>query len=156
MVARPKADLILFENEKHRLEAYTQLRKTTKALALRSRIILECSGGLTNVMVVEKLNITHYTVDKRHRRFIGEGLGGLLDLQRSGVLRSISEQKVEEIIKQTLETRPKDVAHWSTRSLAKEVGVSKMVVQKIWRVAGLQPHRFETFKLLNVLGVCRI
>ena len=43
MVARPKADLILFENEKHRLEAYTQLRKTTKALALRSRIILECS-----------------------------------------------------------------------------------------------------------------
>ena len=107
-------------------------------------------------MVAEKLGITQYTVGKRHRRFIEEGLGGLLDLQRSGVLQSISEQKVEEIIKQNLETGPKDATHCSTRSLAKEVGVSKMAVQKIWRVSGLQPHRYETFKLLNVLGVCRI
>ena len=147
MAGRPKADLILSENEKHQLEAYTRRRKTSQALALRSRIILESSGGLTNVMVAEKLGITQYTVGKWRRRFIEKRLDGLLDLPRSGAPRSISEGKVEEIIKRTLETRPKDATHWSTRSLAKEVGVSKMAVQRIWKAAGLQPHRCETFKL---------
>ena len=65
MAGRPKAELILSENEKHQLEAYTRRRKTSQALALRSRIILESSGGLTNVMVAEKLGITQYTVGKR-------------------------------------------------------------------------------------------
>ena len=141
MAGRPKAELILSENEKHQLEAYTRRRKTSQALALRSRIILESSGGLTNVMVAEKLGITQYTVGKWRRRFIEKRLDGLLDLPRSGAPRSISDQKVDEIIKRTLETRPKDAAHWSTRSLAKEVGVSKMAVQRIWKAAGLQPHR---------------
>ena len=147
MAGRPKAELILSENEKHQLEAYTRRRKTSQALALRSRIILESSGGLTNVMVAEKLGITQYTVGKWRRRFIEKRLDGLLDLPRSGAPRSISEEKVDEIIKRTLETRPKDATHWSTRSLAKEVGVSKMAVQRIWKDAGLQPHRCETFKL---------
>ena len=141
MAGRPKAELILSANEKHKLEAYTRRRKTSQALALRSRIILESSGGLTNVMVAEKLGITQYTVGKWRRRFIEKRLDGLLDLPRSGAPRSISDRKVDEIIKRTLETRPKDAAHWSTRSLAKEVGVSKMAVQRIWKAAGLQPHR---------------
>ena len=92
-------------------------------------------------MVAEKLGITQYTVGKWRRRFIEKRLDGLLDLPRSGAPRSISEEKVDEIIKRTLETSPKDAAHWSTRSLAKEVGVSKMAVQRIWKAAGLQPHR---------------
>ena len=70
MAGRPKADLILSENEKHQLEAYTRRRKTSQAPALRLRIILECSGGITNVMVAEKLGITQYTVGKWRRRFI--------------------------------------------------------------------------------------
>jgi hypothetical protein len=42
---------------------------------------------------------------------------------------------------------PKTGTHWSTRSLARELGMSHMAVQRIWKKHGLQPHRVETFKL---------
>ena len=47
----------------------------------------------------------------------------------------------------TLETTPKDATHWSTRSMAREVGLTQSAVLRIWRAFGLQPHRQETWKL---------
>jgi len=47
----------------------------------------------------------------------------------------------------TLETTPKDASHWSTRSLASELGLSQSAVARIWRAFGLQPHRQQTWKL---------
>ena len=47
----------------------------------------------------------------------------------------------------TLESKPKDATHWSTRSLAKRVGLSRSSVARIWRAFGLRPHRSESFKL---------
>jgi DNA-binding MurR/RpiR family transcriptional regulator len=44
----------------------------------------------------------------------------------------------------TLETTPKDATHWSTRSMAREVGLTQSAVLRIWRAFGLQPHRVET------------
>src|SRR5207342_1606386 len=55
--------------------------------------------------------------------------------------------KVEEVIVRTLETVPPDATHWSTRSLARELGLSQTAVSRIWRAFGLQPPRRETWKL---------
>src|ERR1019366_3099397 len=66
---------------------------------------------------------------------------------RPGVPRSISDEKVEEVLVKTLEAMPKDATHWSTRSLAKQVGISPASVGRIWGAFGLQPWRSETFKL---------
>ena len=54
---------------------------------------------------------------------------------------------VDEVITKTLESAPKDATHWSTRSMAAEVGLTQSAVHRIWRAFGLQPHRAETFKL---------
>ena len=54
---------------------------------------------------------------------------------------------MERVITTTLETTPKDATHWSTRSLAAEVGLSQSAVSRIWRAFGLQPHRQDTWKL---------
>ena len=54
---------------------------------------------------------------------------------------------METVITTTLETTPKDATHWSTRSLAAEVGLSQTAVSRIWRAFGLQPHRQDTWKL---------
>jgi hypothetical protein len=51
------------------------------------------------------------------------------------------------VVVKTLESAPKDATHWSTRSMAKEVGLTQSAVHRIWRAFGLQPHRQETWKL---------
>ena len=51
------------------------------------------------------------------------------------------------MIVKTLESTPKDATHWSTRSMAREVGLTQSAVLRIWHAFGLQPHRTETWKL---------
>ena len=69
------------------------------------------------------------------------------DEPRPGTPRKINDAKVEEAVTKTLESLPAASTHWSTRSLAKEVGLSQSAVVRIWHSFGLQPHRSESFKL---------
>ena len=59
----------------------------------------------------------------------------------------ITDAKVEEVIVKTLESTPRDATHWSTRSMAAEVGLTQSAVHRIWKAFGLQPHRQDTWKL---------
>ena len=72
---------------------------------------------------------------------------GLLDEPRPGRPRTVTDGQVEQVIVKTLETTPTDATHWSTRSMASEVGLTQSAVHRIWRAFGLQPHRQETWKL---------
>ena len=65
---------------------------------------------------------------------------------RSGRLPT---SRSEQVIIRTLETTPRGATHWSTREMAKAVGLSHMAISRIWHTFGLQPHRSETFKLSN-------
>ena len=76
-------------------------------------------------------------------------LDGLYDEPRPGAERTITDDQVEEVIIRTLETTPRGATHWSTRDMAKAVGLSHMAISRIWHTFGLQPHRSETFKLSN-------
>ena len=87
------------------------------------------------------------TVTKWRNRFAVDRHEGLLDEPRPGRPRTIADADVEQVITTTLETTPKDATHWSTRSLAAEVGLSQTAVSRIWRAFGLQPHRQDTWKL---------
>jgi transposase len=71
----------------------------------------------------------------------------LLDEPRPGQPRTVTDAQVEEVITKTLETKPKDATHWSTRSMAAEVGLTQSAVHRIWRAFGLQPHRQDVWKL---------
>jgi transposase len=86
-------------------------------------------------------------VGKWRNRFATDRLDGLLDEPRPGRPRTIADADVERVITTTLETSPKDATHWSTRSMAAEVGLSQTAVSRIWRAFGLQPHRQDTWKL---------
>lgn len=147
MMGRPKAELVLNADEKEQLAAWSRRRKTAQALAFRSRVVLECSKGLTNTEVAQKLQTSNQTVCKWRNRFVQFRLEGLEDSPRCGAPRSVDDRKVEEVIARTLESTPKDATHWSTRSMAAQTGVSQRTIQRIWKAFGLQPHRQETFKL---------
>ena len=129
------------------MESWARRRKSAQALAQRSRIVLAAAEGLSNSEIAARFAITRGTVAKWRSRFAVERLDGLVDEPRSGRPRTIADEKVEEVIVRTLETTPKDATHWSTRSLAAELGLSQSAVSRIWRAFGLQPHRTETWKL---------
>jgi transposase len=116
-------------------------------LAQRSRIVLAAAAGLKNTEIAEQLAIGREMVAKWRSRFAEQRLDGLLDEPRPGRPRTVSDAQVEEVIVKTLESAPKDATHWSTRSMAAEVGLSQSAVSRIWRAFGLQPHRSETWKL---------
>ena len=94
-----------------------------------------------------ELGVSDETVGKWRSRFVERRLDGLSDEPRSGRPRSVTDDDVERVITLTLETTPKDAAHWSTRSMAQRSGLSHNTVSRIWRAFGLQPHRTEAFKL---------
>jgi len=133
--------------ERDQLEAWERRRSSAQALAERSRIVLLAAEGLKNTAIAERLGIARATAAKWRSRFACQGLEGLLDEPRPGRPRTISDARVEEVIVRTLETAPKDATHWSTRSLAAELGLSQSAVARIWRAFGLQPHRQQTWKL---------
>ncbi|MFM7815510.1 MAG: IS630 family transposase, partial [Verrucomicrobiota bacterium] len=121
--------------------------KTDQRTAQRSRIVLDCASGLSNTAVAAKCLVTIQTVGKWRERFLKGRLGALGDAPRSGQPCKITDQKVEEVITRTLETRPKNATHWSTRTMAEASGLNQNAIVRIWRAFGLKPHLHENFNL---------
>src|SRR3954454_848576 len=114
---------------------------------MRSRIVLAAGEGMSNTAIADKLDIHISSARKWRTRFVAQRLEGLLDEPRPGRPRTVADEQVEAVITTTLETTPRNATHWSTRSLAAELGLSQSAVSRIWRAFGLQPHRTETWKL---------
>ena len=144
---RPKGSLELSDEERVLLESMARRSRTAPQLARRARIILACAEGWDNKSVAKKLKLTPSTVGKWRARFIRDRFEGLHDEPRPGAPRSVADAAIEDVLVRTLESTPKGATHWSTRTLAKATGLSRMTINRIWRAFGLQPHRTETFKL---------
>jgi transposase len=146
-LGRPVTRIVLSPSERETLERYTRRATTAQALALRARIVLRCAAGETHTAIAADLHVTKQTVGKWRRRFVDARVPGLLDEPRPGAPRKISDAAIERVLTTTLESTPRDATHWSTRSLAKQVGLTQTTIARIWKAFALQPHRTETFKL---------
>jgi len=146
-VGRSLAPLRLTRDEKSRLVDLAGGARTINALALRARIVLECSRGSTNAQVSRQLHISMHTVGKWRRRFAVGRLPGLLDAPRPGRPYEVSEAKIEEVLALTLACRPDVPARWNSRLMAMATGLNQMAIVRIWKKSGLQVHRMETFEL---------
>src|SRR4051812_45972733 len=144
---RPKQPVALEPADKEKLELLARRPKSAQRAALRAKIILRAAEGQSNQAIARCLAVTGNTVGKWRERFRLRGIEGLADEPRPGTPRQITDAQVEEAVTRTLESAPKAATHWSTRSLAKQVGLSQSAVVRIWHSFGLQPHRSETFKL---------
>jgi transposase len=144
----PARALRIDGNQRKRLRFLAQSGKTPQKLALRARIVLLASEGVSNNAIAARLGTTRPTVLLWRARLGRLGIPGLLkDAPRPGRRKTISPALVRRVVEATLHTTPRGATHWTTRTMAQAQGLSHMSVQRIWKQHGLQPHRVETFKL---------
>jgi len=147
---RVAPSIVLSEGEKSQLLCWSRGRSTPQRVVLRSKIVLMAADGTQNHEIAERLHARPKTVTLWRSRFSVHRLDGILkDAPRPGRKPRISEQEIDRVVDLTLHTKPRGATHWSARTLAKEVGLSHMTVQRIWNAHRLQPHRERSFKLSN-------
>ena len=147
---RPKADLVLSDEERSQLQSFARSRSLPAALSSRARIVLCSAEGELNIAIAARLKLTKATVGKWRSRFIERRIAGLYDDLRPGAPRTIDDERIAQLINTTLHTKPANGStHWSVRGVAAETGISKTSVQRYFQLFGLQPHRTEGFKLSN-------
>src|SRR5919197_4407678 len=146
---RPKASLVLTAEEREQLQRWARRRKSSQALALRSRIVLACAEGVDNKTVAAELGCAAATVGKWRGRFVEHRLDGLTDEARPGRPATVTADQVEDVVVATLESTPANATHWTRASMAKRTGLSKSTIGRIWKAFDLKPHRAEGFKLSN-------
>jgi transposase len=139
--------LNLTDIERDELRTLARAPRTPRALADRCKAVLLDEQGLTYAAIGAKIDMREQTVLKWRGRFLEHRLPGLKDKPRPGIKKKITDEQVAEVVRRTLEERPPDATHWSTRSMAAASGISRSSVNTIWRAFNLQPHRSETFKL---------
>lgn len=144
---RPTLPLLLDDESRQKLQLIARRPKTSQQQALRARIVLRCADRLTNTEVARELGCSLPTVGKWRERYRKGGIDALVDEHRSGAPRTITDERVEEVVTRTLETTPRGQTHWSRRSMARQVGLSIDSIGRIWKAFGLKPHLSETFKL---------
>ncbi len=143
-IAQP---IVLNEVTRRKLEQQSRGRSTQARVVLRSRIVLLAAEGLQNKQIAAALNVAPRMAALWRGRFIEQGIDGLLkDAPRPGRTPSISRTS---LIEKTTQSTPATATQWSTRTMAREMGISKASVSRIWRASGLKPHRVESFKVSN-------
>lgn len=135
------------DDERAKLEAWVRRPKTAQRLALRARIVLAAATGQSNTTAAADLRVTLPTVGKWRPRFLDRRPDGLTDDPRPGPPRTITDAHVEDVVTRTLESKPANATHWSTRGMAEATGPSQTAVSRIRRAFGPQPHRHGTFEL---------
>jgi transposase len=144
-VARP---IVLTPESRLQLERQARGRCVPMRVAVRSRIVLLAADGKQHKQISEELKIGTRMAGLWRERFLRQGVAGLLkDTPRPGRTPSIPAATVQTVVKKTTQSTPANETHWSTRTMAREVGISEASVRRIWHAHGLKPHLVKTFKI---------
>jgi transposase len=145
---RVAVSVVLSAEDRNRLERLSRGRTVAVRVVERARIILLAAGGKQNQEIAKICRTSRRTVGVWRRRFAETGIDGILkDAPRSRRRRILSEEVIQEIVRKTTQETPPARTHWSTRSLAKAMGLSPSTIGRVWRSHGLKPHLTRSFKL---------
>jgi transposase len=140
--------IMLTEEQQTTLQRWSRGRTTPARLVRRAEIILLAAAGRQNREIAAELGIDRTIVNRWRRRFAERGLAGIeRDAPRGG--RKPDVGLAEQIIAYTTQRKPSHATHWSTNTLARELGVSQSRVSRVWRANGIKPHLSRTFKVSN-------
>jgi transposase len=147
-MSRRALPIVLTAEEESTLNEWARGRTIAARLVQRAQIIRMAAQGVLSQEIAAELKVSRPTVQLWRQRFLALRLAGLeKDAPRPGRLPRISPQKVRAVVEATLQTKPTDATHWSTRTMAKAQGLSEASVRRIWKQHNLKPHLTRTFKL---------
>jgi len=136
------------EADRAEMERLVGSRTAPVRAVQRARIVLLSAEGLTAAEIAGRVGCSEQTVGLWRRRYQQQGLAGLAERPRTGRPPVVDDAKRYEILARSLLPPPAGlgVSHWSSRLLAKRVGVHHSTVARLWAEYGIQPWRLETFK----------
>jgi len=146
-IGRPKRELMLNDEERSQLSSLARSRTLPNSLVARAKVILWSAEGESNSDIADRLGWTKATVGKWRQRFIDHRLAGLYDEVRPGRPRTIEDEHVAALLNRTLSRRPTGGTHWTIRKAARDSGISKSTVHRVFHAFAVQPHRTRSFKL---------
>ena len=140
----------LTEDQSERLEGMARSRSLAARLVQRAHIVLMGAKGHSQREIGLALGCDFKTVAEWQRRWKANAFEGL-EKERPGRGRKawVLPGVCEDVVRMTIEERPGQGTQWSTRTMAEQFGIGPTTVRKIWKLHGLKPHRFESFKLSN-------
>ncbi len=134
--------------DREEIQGWLTAHGTPQQVALRSRIVLAAAEGRSDSAIACQLQVNRHTVILWRQRFLQEGKESLWEVAPGrGRKPTYGPEKIQAIVKATLQTKPKGMTQWSCRLMAENQGLSKSTVSNIWRSHNLKPHRVKTFKL---------
>jgi len=146
---RSKEPIRLRAEDREVLEARTRSRNGRADDARRARVILMLSDGATYDDVQEAVGCGRAYIARWRGRFLEQGVAGMYARHKGRKATAMTPRMEARILART-QRKPKDGStHWSTRKLADEVGVSHMLVQRVWARAGIKPHRIKRYMASN-------
>jgi putative transposase len=146
-LGRPITPVTLSDEAHKALSGYANSRTLPYGLVRRAQMILLAAEGLSNTEIGTQLKVSGWIVGMWRKRFLRQGIMGLYDEHRLGSPRTINDDMIAGLIRQTLETKPNARTRWSCRLLAQQTGFSKSTVQRVWSAFNIQPHRQKSFQL---------
>ncbi len=117
--------------------------------ARRARLILLLAEGDSWDEVCDKLDCARGFIARWRKRFLDERLAGMYSRHRGQTPKRLTPQLEARILKATQKDPTDGSTHWSTRRLAETLGISHMMVARVWKKHGLKPHRLEGYICSN-------
>src|SRR6266566_4106498 len=146
----PATALGLEPSQRHILESLTRAGATPQAVSRKCQVILLAAEGVPNNRIAQQTGLSRPTVIATRAAFVRDGVEAIRSRQRRKRSRRVLTAELEQkIVDVTLQTRPPDATHWSVRTLARQLGVTRTLVHGVWQKHDIQPHRVERFKLSN-------
>src|ERR1700740_186051 len=134
----------------HTLESLARAGSTPQKVARKCEVILLAAEGIPHNAIAHKTGLSRPTVIATRAAFVRGGVEALRQRQKRKRPRRVLTPELEQrILDTTLKTRPPDATHWSVRTMARHLGVSRTLVHGVWKRFEVQPHRVEKFKLSN-------
>ena len=150
MAHPPAPPLLLSKKERAWLEA------TAASVSLPHRAVREAKGlllagdGVANASIAETLGVSRSTVLQWRGHFEADGVAWVGEVHEGrGRKPQISQDRIDQMIQDTLQTTPAEATHWSNRTMAEHCGLSRTTVQREWKARGIKPHLVKTFKVSN-------
>lgn len=142
-------DLKLTPEDRRVLAGMLRATTISAGLVRRARVVLDLANGDSYATIAARHGVTDAFISRWKKRVMESGLPALGDLPRSGRPDRLDPRIEARILAKTQERPPAPLTHWTTRRMAKLIGVSHVTVQRVWQRAGLQPHRLERYVTSN-------